>query len=182
MIINKSHLRKVYTIEELAYLDSAAAAPIYQLKADIIRLNNYQGIVDVGCRLGSVNQYLSDHQYQYYGFDTSPDPVLTASSTYPNHKFEIASWNSPPPVNFSVDVVIFGSVLIYDPEPSMMFERLCKFYQPSAAIIHEVSSENTEDLPYTDLEYFTNKYTCELHHLELEIPCSKRTIIHVQYK
>jgi len=166
----------------MAYLDGEAAYPIYQNQADFIKSKNLSGIVDIGCRTGTVNRWLSEHEYDYFGFDTSPEPIHKAKSLYPGCNFQVADWNDPPQAVFDVDVVLFSSVLIYAGNPYEMFEKLCNFYQPTWAIVHEINTRNTEDFNYTDLEYWSNKYPCMTQELSLDIPCGERTIIYAQYK
>jgi trans-aconitate methyltransferase len=173
-------LRKDYKISDMAYLDSDAAAPIYAKKADIIKQHGLTGVVDIGCRTGTVNQYLLDYHYSYYGFDTSVEPIEHARSIYKNALFEVRSWHNPLMPPFSVDVLIFGSVIIYEPDPFEFFEKMVEFYKPVRCIVHEVNDKNVDELKYTDLTYFTNNYRCEVYELDLPIPCGKRTIIDVE--
>lgn len=180
MIINTSKLRKQYTIEEMRYLDSEDASAIYKTKANIIKQNKLTGIVDLGCRVGTINKYLDNYEYNYYGFDTSEEPINLAKQLYPSKMFEVRSWDKLMFPNFDVDVLVFGSVLIYSSNPIQMFNRVCNFYSPKFAIVHEVNNKNKEDLNYTDLSYFKNKYACEVIELNLDIPCGKRTIINVK--
>lgn len=182
MIIKTSMLRKEYTINDMAYLDSDAASSLYIKKADIVKENNLVGIVDVGCRVGTINKYLSNYQYNYYGFDTSTEPINFAKQEYKNANFEIRSWDNLILPNFEVDVVIFGSVLMYEKNPYSFFERVSRFYNPKHCIVHEVSNKNVDDLKYTNLNYFTDKYECKIYEFDLDIPCGKRTIIDVKYK
>lgn len=165
----------------MSYLDSLDASIIYKTKADIIKNNSLKSIVDVGCRTGEVNKYLAGYTYKYYGFDTSSDPIELAKSRYSDKLFEIRDWdNLIKP--FEVDTVIFGSVLIYEKDPIDFFECVCNFYKPKHAIVHEVNNKNTEDLHYTDLDYFYTNYTTMVYEFDLNIPVGKRTIIDVQFK
>lgn len=183
MIINTSKLRKEYSIADMAYLDTAEASVLYKCKANIIKDNGLTGVVDVGCRIGIVNEFLKDYNYNYYGFDTSSEPLEYAREQYKPHTFDLRSWEDLQYPEFDVDVVIFGSVLIYDKDPYSMFERICSFYKPKHAIIHEVDSRNTEELNYTDLSYFYKNYNISsTHRFNLNIPVGKRTIIDVEYK
>ena len=161
------------------YLDSTDASVLYQTIATIVVKNNCKHIVDVGCRTGEVNKYLKKHTYDYYGFDTSEEPINFAKQTYPDKTFEIRDWNNLKLV--ACDVIVFGSVLIYDNDPLNMFERICNFYKPKRAIIHEVNNKNTEDLLYTDLDYF-NRYEHFRYEFNLNIPVGHRTILDVQYR
>jgi len=161
----------------MSYLDSLEASVLYKKQAEIVRDNKCAYITDVGCRTGEINRYLTDYDYFYYGFDTSDEPIEHAQKIYPQHRFEVRDWND---LSFtSTDVVIFGSVLIYDKDPIAMFERVCKFYKAKRAIVHEVNNKNKEDLPYMDLNYF-NRYNSTSYEFDLNIPVGKRTIVDVE--
>lgn len=178
MIINTSHLQKNYTIDDMSYLDSAEASILYQTIAQIVKQHRCKCITDVGCRTGEINRYLENYNYFYYGFDTSPEPIAYAREQYPQHVFEVRDWHD---LNYmSTDLVIFGSVLIYEKDPVAMFERVCDYYRPKRAIVHEVNNNNTDDLPYMDLNYF-NRYEHTRYEFDLNIPVGHRTILDVQY-
>ena len=71
-------MKRRYALRDMSYLDTLEARPIFEKQADIIIKNNYKGIVDIGCRHGPVNDFLHEKSYkdyQYYGFDTSPEPI-----------------------------------------------------------------------------------------------------------
>jgi trans-aconitate methyltransferase len=163
----------------MSYLDSEESSVLYKTPANIIKQHNLKNIVDVGCRTGEINRYLNDYSYSYYGIDTSEEPIEAAKQRYPSQTFEVRSWDDLK--SYPCDVVVFGSVLIYADDPIEMFERVCKFYNPKRAIVHEVNKNNIEDLKYTDLTYF-NKYDCKIYNFDLNIPVGKRTIIDVQYR
>ena len=177
MIINMSKLRKNYTIKDMSYLDSLEASSLYKLKANLIKRKNLRSVVDVGCRTGEINRYLTDYDYDYYGFDSSIEPIEYASKQYPKQTFEVNDWNN---LKYAkCDVIVFGSVLIYDSNPIGMFERICNFYMPKYAIVHEVDNRNLEDLPYSDLTYF-DRYKNTKYKFDLNIPVRYRTIIDVE--
>jgi trans-aconitate methyltransferase len=165
----------------MSYLDSEEASVLYRTKANIIMIHDLKSIVDVGCRTGEVNKYLEGYDYEYYGFDTSEEPIQLAKSKYPNKLFEVRDW-SDLRKPFETDVVIFGSVLIYENDPIEFFERVCSFYSPKYVIIHEVNNTNKEELKYTDLDYFSNKYPTSKFDFNLNISVGKRTILVVQYQ
>lgn len=181
MIIKTSMLRKDYKISDMSYLDSNDASALYSKKADIIKRHGLKGIVDVGCRTGEVNKYLKDYRYNYYGFDTSVEPIEYAKKEYPQHTFEVRSWDNLVIPDFEVDTVIFGSILMYEANPYRFFERVARFYNPKRCIIHEVNNKNTDNLKYTDLVYFKNHYKLFEYEFDLNIPCGKRTILDVEY-
>ena len=63
-------LRKQYLMDDMWYLDTNQAKPIFEKQADIIIENNYKGIVDVGCRHGPINEilyYRGYTEYEYFG-------------------------------------------------------------------------------------------------------------------
>lgn len=183
MIINTSKLRKEYTVADMSYLDSADASVLYKHIADIIKHHNLTGVVDVGCRTGTINEYLVDHTYEYYGFDTSIEPIEFAKQKYNNCQFAVGSWDELLQPSFEVDVLVFGSVLIYDKNPIGMFERICAFYKPKHAIIHEVTNKNKEALNYTNLSYFYANYNVvSTTDFSLNIPVGERTILDVEYR
>ena len=86
-------------MSDMWYLDTAEAKPIFEKQADIIIENKYKGIVDVGCRHGPVNDILQEKNYQfydYYGFDTSPEPIKIAQHQWshkPNIDYKVGDWN-----------------------------------------------------------------------------------------
>ena len=177
MIINTSKLRKSYTINDMSYLDSYEASVLYKTQAEIVKKHSCKHIVDVGCRTGEINKYLYHYKYNYYGFDTSHEPIEFAKKQYPDHLFELRNWND---LKFVIcDIIIFGSVLIYDKNPIDMFERICNFYKPKRAIVHEVNRNNKEELPYIDINYF-NQYKNVKYEFNLNIPVGHRTIIDVE--
>ena len=179
MIINTSHLQKNYTIDAMSYLDSAEASILYRTMAQIIKQHQCNRITDVGCRTGELNRYLTNYDYYYYGFDTSEEPVEYARTQYPKHCFEVRDWDNL--YYMSTDLVVFSSVLIYNTDPAAMFERVCDFYKVKRAIVHEVNNNNTDELPYMDLNYF-NRYEHTRYDFDLNIPVGHRTILDVQYK
>jgi len=181
VIIKTSMLRKEYKISDMAYLDTEAASLLYSKKANIVKEHNLVGIIDVGCRVGTINKYLLNYQYDYYGFDTSVEPIDYAKQEYKHAQFEVRSWNNLVFPNFEVDTVVFGSVLMYEKNPYGFFERVSKFYSPKRCIVHEVNNKNVDDLNYTNLNYFTDNYNCKVYEFDLDIPCGKRTIIDVEY-
>ena len=87
-ITNKSGeipMERKYGLRDMSYLDTLQAKPIFEKQADIIIKNNYKGIVDIGCRHGPINDFLYEKDYkdyQYYGFDTSPEPIEYAQKRW----------------------------------------------------------------------------------------------------
>jgi len=150
----KVPLKEEYLFRSMDYLDTEEALPIFEIQADIIIDNGYKGIVDIGCRHGPVNDILYDrgyYDYNYMGFDTSPQPIDYANAVWsnsPNIEYRCASWNDIEKidVDFKVDCLIWSGVLLYEPETHMeLFERLHKFYNAPHAIIQEPCSEQPKN-------------------------------------
>jgi len=139
-------LQERYLFSDMWYLDTEQAKPIFDLQANIIIKNKSQGIVDVGCRHGPVNQILFDRgytEYNYFGFDTSLDPIQIANTRWqknPNIRYALASWNDTKTikVNFDVDTVILSGVLLYEKENHFdLFRKIIELYDPKLCIIQE---------------------------------------------
>ena len=52
-----------YKFESMSYLDTPEAKPIFEKQADIIIEKQSKGIIDVGCRHGSINKILGKRIY-----------------------------------------------------------------------------------------------------------------------
>ena len=140
-------LREDYKFEDMWYLDTDQALPIFQKQAEIIIKNNSKGIVDIGCRHGPVLKLLHQAGYtdfNYMGFDTSLEPISIASQYWKDHnniEFRNGSWDEESifEVNFDVDQVIWSGVLIYRPADHFkFFNRITKeYYNSRNAIIQE---------------------------------------------
>ena len=132
-ITNKSGeipMERKYGLRDMSYLDTLQAKPIFEKQADIIIKNNYKGIVDIGCRHGPINDFLYEKgykDYQYYGFDTSPEPIEYAQKRWINEnniEYEIRDWAELHQVGFNVDCVIFSGVLLYEKDHYKMFTNI----------------------------------------------------------
>lgn len=146
-----------YKFEDMWYLDTSQAMPIFETQADIMIKNNSKGIVDVGCRHGPINQILHDKgyvNYSYFGFDTSKEPIDIANTrwaNYDNISYVNANWHNEQDitVNFTVDTIIFSGVLLYERQNHfLLFQKLINFYKPKFAIIQE---------PYHTQKYWDDK-------------------------
>ena len=148
----KVPLREDYLFEDMWYLDTEQAAPIFKTQADIITKYNSKGIVDVGCRHGPVLDYLN-HEFDYMGFDTSEEPIDIATKRwkdYNNIEFRHKSWDNKVAflVDFKVDMVIFSGVLLYRKDHFDFFKWVMEFYGAKNAIIQE---------PYHDQKYWDDR-------------------------
>jgi trans-aconitate methyltransferase len=148
----KVPLKEDYAFEDMWYLDTKQAAPIFKTQADIITKYNSKGIVDIGCRHGPVLDYLN-HEFDYMGFDTSKEPIDIAAKRwkdYNNIEFRHESWNNKEVflVDFKVDMVIFSGVLLYREDHFDFFKWVMEFYGAKNAIIQE---------PYHDQKYWDDR-------------------------
>ena len=57
-------LKEDYKLRSMSYLDTQEARPIFEKQADIIVQHGIKGIVDVGCRIGTINYVLYERGYK----------------------------------------------------------------------------------------------------------------------
>jgi len=182
-------MKRRYALRDMSYLDTIEARPIFETQADIIIKNNYKGIVDIGCRHGPVNDFLYEKNYkdyQYYGFDTSPEPIEYAQKRWPNFEYEVRDWATLKEVKFKVDCVIFSGVLLYEKEHYKMFTNIMNFYKCKNAIIQEPYHEQKYYEERLKLKSITNdmqqyKFK-EKTIVEAEIFCGRRLVGEVEYE
>lgn len=140
-------LKEEYLLRSMDYLDTDQAKPIFEKQADIIIENKIKGIIDVGCRIGILNDILYERgytKYNYMGFDTSSQPINYAKevwSEFDNIEYRCASMYDKDSINvdFDVDCVVWSGVLLYNPDNHMqLFEELTvDYYKANHAIIQE---------------------------------------------
>ncbi len=182
-------MKRRYALRDMSYLDTLQAKPIFEKQADIIIKNNYKGIVDIGCRHGPVNDFLHEKNYKdynYYGFDTSPEPIEYAQKRWPNYQYEVRDWANLKQVNFKVDCVIFSGVLLYEKDHYKMFTNIMDFYNCKNAVIQEPYHEQKYYEERLKLKSITNdmqqyKFK-EKTIVEAEIFCGRRLVGEVEYE
>ena len=82
-------LHEEYAFEDMAYLDTIEAYPMFEMQADIIIKKQCKGIVDVGCRHGPILDILYTKGYtdfEYMGFDTSVEPIEIAEEKWKDNR------------------------------------------------------------------------------------------------
>lgn len=150
-------LQEHYLLSDMWYLDTLEARPIFEKQADIIIENKSKGIVDVGCRHGPINAILHEKNYidyNYFGFDTSLDPIEIANSQWESFdkiNYKLASWNNHAElsVDFDVDTLIFSGVLLYAKANHFdLFQKMIRLYKPKLCIIQE---------PYHEQKYWDDR-------------------------
>lgn len=182
-------MKRRYALRDMSYLDTLEARPIFEKQADIIIKNNYKGIVDIGCRHGPVNDFLHEKNYkdyQYYGFDTSPEPIEYAQKRWPKYQYEVRDWANLKQVNFKVDCIIFSGVLLYEKDHYKMFTDIMSFYNCKNAVIQEPYHEQKYYEERLKLKSITNdmqqyKFK-EKTIVEAEIFCGRRLVGEVEYE
>ena len=181
-------MKRRYAFRDMSYLDTLEARPIFETQADIVIKNDFKGIVDVGCRHGPINDFLFEKNYtdyQYYGFDTSEEPIELARKRWGNKfRYEVNDWANLKGVEFNVDCVIFSGVLLYEKDHYKMFTDIMKFYNCSNAIIQEPYHEQKyyeERLKLKTITDDMQKYSFwEEHIVEAEIFCGRRLVAHAK--
>lgn len=189
-------------IEEYSFLDLSWADPNHEAQAKIIKDNNYKSIIDIGCRYGRVNQFLSDYDYSYTGFDIREELVNEANvqfSSNSNIEFKIGDWDKIPSgvwnINSSIDVIIFSKILCYqsmggnsDSIVDWFEEKSIKAFDVKAAIIEDLRNDQTTD-PYTSLncdviyegcQKILEKYSGEEIKLTNDSEYGNRSIFHIK--
>lgn len=189
-------LKEDYKLRSMDYLDTPEARCIFEKQVDIIIENNIKGIVDVGCRIGIINNILQERgytDYQYMGYDTSPQPIKYANEIwagYNNIEYRCASMYDSNPVDFDVDCVIWSGVLLYDPQNHMkLFKDVTiNQYDAKHAIIQEPCQEQDADkwLPNMklntieqDLFLYNNLYNYKDWVVEANVFSGRRRIAHI---
>ena len=189
---DKVPLQEEYRMYSMDYLDTPEALPIFEKQADIIMEHGYEGIVDVGCRHGPINEilyYRGYTDYQYFGFDTSPEPIKYAQETwqeFPNIEYAVGSFWDRLSVGFDVDCIIWSGVLLYEPERHLeLFTDMHKFYNCYGAIIQEPKKNQhpecwREDLELNTIEDQLYRYMCfntKFYNIDVPIFGGRRTIV-----
>ena len=182
-------LRKVYDMDDMWYLDTDQAKPIFEKQADIIIQNNYKGIVDVGCRHGPINAILEKRKYtdyDYYGFDTSIEPIDIAKFNWRDNNriiYEQNDWANLNRVSFNVDCIIFSGVLLYETDHYKMFKDTMSFYNCEHAIIqepyHTQKHYDTRLVLKTITEDMSQYNFKEEFIIDADIFCGRRLIAHI---
>ena len=180
-------MKRRYALRDMSYLDTLEARPIFETQADLVIKNNFRGIVDIGCRHGPINDFLHEKNYKdynYYGFDTSPEPIEYAQKRWPNFEYEVRDWANLREVKFNVDCIIFSGVLLYEKEHYKMFTNIMNFYKCKNAIIQEPYHEQKYYEERLKLKSITNdmqqyKFK-EKTIVEAEIFCGRRLVGQVE--
>jgi len=189
-------LKEDYKLRSMDYLDTPEARCIFDKQADIIIENNIKGIVDVGCRIGIVNDILHERgytDYQYMGYDTSPQPIDYAKEIWAGYdkiEYRCASMYDPNPVDFDVDCVIWSGVLLYDPLNHMQLFEDVTFDQYNAkhAIIQEPCKDQDPDkwlpnMKLNTIEQDLHKYSVQYNYkdwvVDAQVFSGRRRIAHI---
>jgi SAM-dependent methyltransferase len=193
-------LKENYYMEDMAYLDTDEAYPLFEKQARIIKDCEYKKILDVGCRHGPVNKILHMNlkytDYLYFGFDTSEEPINVANETwkdYDNIQYRQQSWEERIDPGFIPDVIIFSGVLLYikdDQERWDFFDEFMFYQQCSNAIIQEPYhfQRHWDDrlilntITKKGLNFLYQDYNVDEHYLDLPIFAGKRVLYHVTAK
>lgn len=193
-------LQENYSMEDMWYLDTPEAYPLFEKQARIIAKRKYKNILDVGCRHGPVNKILHEDldytDYSYFGFDTSEEPIELANKTWKHYehiKYECASWENDIDVGFTPDVIIFSGVLLYikdDNEREQFFDEFMLKNKCGNAIIQEPYHEQRywddrlilNTITNGGLDFLDEEYDVDKHYLDLPIFAGNRMVYDVTSK
>lgn len=186
---------KLNKTTRLDYLDSPEALPLRTTVADIIKKHDCKTVVDVGCGVGRMYDFIDVEKYM--GFDDDWRLINPGKRERPGADLRVASWQelNKIKVDFDVDCLLFLGVLSYAmPEyPEVyekngdhitMFEQLVELYNPKIIIIQEILAEQTHvaetnELKVLPLDYYMN-LNPEVHELDLPIWCGHRVILEIK--
>ena len=186
-----------YTFEDMSYLDTPEAYPLFEKQARIIAEKQYKGIIDVGCRHGPVNKILHEDieysDYNYFGFDTSSEPIAIAQDTWKDYdtiNYKQMSWKEDFSVDFTVDVIILSGVLLYiedDSHREKFFNYIMSNHNCKNAIIQEPYhfQRHWDDrlvlntITNGGLDFLNKEYDVDEHYLDLPIFAGKRVLYDV---
>ena len=181
----------------LDYLDSIEALPLRTTVAEIIKKHNCKTVVDVGCGVGRMYDFIDVEKYM--GFDDDWRLINPGKRARPAADLRIASWKDLDrlDVEFDVDCLLFLGVLSYAmPEyPEVfdknglhynMFHDMVNLYRPKIIIIQEILAEQTlvsasNELQTLPLDYYMN-FNPASHELDLPIWCGHRVILEIDSK
>ena len=193
----KVPLQTEYSFNDMAYLDTPEAYPMFERQADIIIEKQCKGIVDMGCRHGPVIEILHAKGYtdfQYMGIDTSKEPIELAQEKWKDHhniEFRRGSWEDADVlhVDFDVDQVIWSGVLLYRPDDHYeFFDKITRdTYNSPNAIIQEPQLAQRHWKAGLELntiadkmkQYQTAYKKFTEYHYDLEIFAGRRLVVDV---
>lgn len=178
----------------LDYLDSPEALPLRTTVADIVKKHNCRSVVDVGCGVGRMYDFLDVENYM--GFDDDWRLINPGKRQRPNADLRVASWKDLDKlsVGFDVDCLLFLGVLSYAmPEYPEVFEKngmhddmfhnMIRMYKPKLIIIQEILADQTNvaetnELKVLPLDYYMN-FNPICYELDLPIFCGHRVIMEI---
>jgi len=180
-----SPFKKNYKKEDFDYLDTPEASPIFSTQAEMILTFRAKSILDVGCRTGVINKFLSNYDYEYLGFDSSVDSIEHAKLLYPKKNFVVGDWDDIEKINGSFDCIIFSGALIYKGANHRdFFTKYCNKFKPKFVVIqepHETQRYHDDRIEYfsiyNDLDFYRENFKFIEQEVDCEIFCGHRTII-----
>lgn len=193
--VDKIRLDKTSVLD---YLDEPPALPLRHKVAEIFNKHNCKTVVDVGCGVGRINDFIDAERYM--GFDDDIKLVGKGHRKYRktdrNIDMREASWRQLDKikVDFEVDCLMLLGVLSYAmPEfdevyekngfHKEMFHNLVDLYNPRVIIIQEILQDqtnvaDTNELKVLPLDYYMT-FDPEYHELDLPIWCGHRAILDI---
>lgn len=185
---------KLDKTSRLDYLDHPDALPLRTTVRDVVHSANCKNIVDVGCGVGRMYDFLEVENYM--GFDDDWRLINPGKRERPDADLRVASWRhlDKLEVDFDVDCVLFLGVLSYampdwpevyekNGDHIEMFHNIIDLYKPKKVIIQEILAEQTHvaetnELKVLPLEYY-NQFKPKCTVLDLPIFCGHRIIMEI---
>lgn len=143
----KLHLE--YKMNEIGYVYSNQTSQMFQQIASWIMSSNVRRIVEPGCGIAHINEFLKGYDYTYVGIDTCPNQTKFAQKRWKDHnniKIIQCDWRTLNEKYTDYDCLLLQGVLPYGlPEygyhdnvsPMTLYDRFVEMFDPRKVFIRE---------------------------------------------
>ncbi|MEJ6012145.1 class I SAM-dependent methyltransferase [Novosphingobium aquae] len=100
---------------------------------DILRESGGKSVLDAGCGNGALAGYLASLGYQVTGLDASTSGIEIARMTFPDVRFEVGTFDSPPTGTF--DAVCSTEVVEHLYSPHLLIQYCFEALKPGGLLI-----------------------------------------------
>jgi hypothetical protein len=191
--MSSKHLypRLNYKPVDLEYQISPPTYPLWERIAYYIKKHNSTELVDIGCSVGAINQFLTNYTYSYYGIDQSSSLIEEAVKRWDSThiKFELGDWNTTSTVT-NCDCLLLLGVLPYglteygyseNISPWHIYNKLIERYNPTQIIIREtckIQNGSEIDIETVDLTPFLEIAT-DVEYINVDTILGNKVLINV---
>lgn len=165
------------------YLLSSEATPMFEKIADFVKENDCHKIVDVGCGVSRVNEFLENYDYDLVGIDNDDECIKYCEENYPEQTFaslcgwDYKHWHGR--YSDDYDCVILSGFLYYcgkygNPELDDYVNGLIDQVKPKIVIIAEPHPSEAYKSP--DFSNLLDSYAYEASPFILDIRMGDRTV------